>query len=66
MRQQAAIGAGGGMMKFVDDDVIEMLRREALDVLGARQCLNRRAKHIGFRIAVFSHVKADSAVRSNA
>ena len=43
MSEQAALGRGCGVVEFVDDDVIEMLRREALEVRVAAECLHRGA-----------------------
>jgi hypothetical protein len=45
-RAAAGRSAGGGVVKFVDHQVVEVLRREALQMHGARQRLHRRAEHV--------------------
>ena len=46
MRNQLLVRLRSGVMKFVDDDVIEVIWREALQMLNASERLNRGEQDI--------------------
>ena len=54
------------MVKLVDHDVVEVLRREPLEMLSAAERLHRSAEHVDFSVAAASHVVADTGARPDA
>ena len=46
--EQATVTGRRGMMKLVDDDVVEVVGREAAQVLGPAQCLDRGKDDLAF------------------
>ena len=50
MVDQGAVGAGGGVVELVNDDVVEGIGREGTQVLGPAQGLNGREQDL--RVAV--------------
>jgi hypothetical protein len=66
VRQQPPVGAGSGMVEFVDDDVVEVLRREPLQMFGLGQRLHRGAQHVDIGIAAAAGVVAHALLRQDA
>jgi hypothetical protein len=64
--EQAPVGGRGGVVEFVDHDVIEVVRREALEVGALAQCLHRRAEHVDLGVADCAHVEADAGLGADA
>jgi hypothetical protein len=50
IRDQLAVGRGGGVVELVDDEVVEGVRREALEVLAPAERLDRGKHDFGIRI----------------
>jgi hypothetical protein len=64
--EQAPVGGCGGVVEFVDHDVIEVVRREAPQVRALAERLHRRAEHVDLRVARLAHVEADPSLGADA
>lgn len=54
------------MVKFVNDDVVEMLRRKAFEVRVASERLNRRAQYVDVGVAHLAHIEANTCTWADA
>ena len=55
---ELAIGAGGGVMKFVDDDVIKLIWCKLSQMVFATDGLDRTKDHIRVRLFFLAGIKA--------
>src|SRR5690606_21302006 len=63
MLDQTPIGGRGCMMEFVDDDVIESVWREAIQMGGIPERLDRCEQDVGFGLLDLSGIAAEISVR---
>ena len=61
MLDQLLIGAGGGVVEFIDHDVVEMVSVELAQVTDAAQCLDRGEKD--FRVRFFLGARVAAQLR---
>ena len=57
---EAAVGRGGRVVEFVDDDVVEGVALEALEMSGAPERLDRGEEDLGVGVAVRPLVEAEA------
>ena len=58
---QLAVRRGGGMVEFVDDDVVESVWGEPLEMFSSAQSLDRREHDVGIRVLRVTAVMAKRA-----
>jgi len=63
---EASVGGGGGVVKFVDHDVIEVLSGELLVVFGFAQGLHRGEEDVGIIAFLLPRVKSEACVGPDA
>ena len=61
VRQHLLIGLGGGMVGFIDDEIVEGVRQEAVQV--QRHALYAGANHLGVGLLVIFHVQPQRRLR---
>ena len=59
---EAPVGRGRGVVELVHDDVVEGVAREALEVGGAAEGLDRREEDVGVFVPLLARVEAQSGV----
>jgi hypothetical protein len=59
---EAPVSRGRGVVELVHDDVVEGVAREALEVGGAAEGLDRREEDVGVWLPLVAHVEAQSGV----
>ena len=64
--EDAAIGRRLRVVELVDDDVVEVIRRESFEVLLSRQCLHGREEDCCVCVALLPHVAAERGAGSDA
>ena len=62
---QSAIGAGGGVVKLVDDDVVKLFASKLAEMMHPTQRLNRGEEHVGVGRFLFARVEAQSGSGTN-
>ena len=62
---EAPVGAGGGVVELVDDDVVEALRAEPSKVLGFSEGLDRGEEDIRLGRFLVADVEAESGLRAD-
>ena len=63
---EAPIGGRGGMMEFIDHDVVEGIARESLEVARPTQRLDRGKDDVGLRLTLVAVVEAKARGRAYA
>lgn len=64
--EELAVGEGGGVVEFVNDDVVKVGSGEFLEVRQFAEGLDAGAEDVDLRVATVSHVVADGGAGADA